>query len=275
MTRAISEWRRLPSTEFPCLDQALRQQGASVDALANRGVLPSDPRLAQLRSNCRNQIVQRPQPSFNCTQARSPDEVAICDSTRLSVLDQEMASLFSKQLAGLGERQQQLVRTEQQGWLRERMSCGDDADCLDESYEKCLGQLRSKLGGSEPLVSQPEPGARSPSIYVVDGLALGGQVRFESEAYKQYHCTQSDKFPGFTWCHKETTEKTKRGEIVSSNSILRSPNGTAVYVNRYIGGAFFGQNSPRSMTGTTMPKKTSASWRPWRPALWRWSRSPG
>ena len=81
-----------------------------------------------------------------------------------------------------------------------------------------------------------------PSPYVVDGLALGSQVRFESEAYKQYTCNPSEKFPGFTWCHKEKTETTKRGEVTSSNSILHSQDGTAVYVNRYIEPAFFGPN---------------------------------
>jgi hypothetical protein len=129
-----------------CLDQDLREQGASVDALVNRGVMPSDPRLAQLRSNCRGQVTQ----------------------------------------------------------------------------------------GSAPSTTQS-------SLYVVDGLALGGKVRFESEAYKQHHCTPSDKFPGFTWCRQAKTEKTKRGEATSSNSILHSQNGTAVYVNRYIEPAFSAQ----------------------------------
>jgi hypothetical protein len=81
-----------------------------------------------------------------------------------------------------------------------------------------------------------------PSPYVVDGLALGGKVRFESEAYKEYQCTASEKFPGFTWCHKEKTEKTKRGEVTSATSILHSQEGIAAYVNRYVEPAFFGPN---------------------------------
>lgn len=144
---AQSEWRRLPPNESACLDQSLRQQGASVDDLISRGVLPSDLRIAQLRSNCRGQVDQGPQ--------------------------------------------------------------------------------------SAPAQS---------SLYVVDGLALGGKVVFESGAYKQYQCSPSEKFPGFTWCHKEKTEKTNRGEVTSSNSILHSQDGTASYVNRYIEPAFFGPN---------------------------------
>ena len=32
-------------------------------------------------------------------------------------------------------------------------------------------------------------------------------MRFESNAYKQYQCKPSEKFPGFTWCHKEEIKK--------------------------------------------------------------------
>jgi hypothetical protein len=91
----------------------------------------------------------------------------------------------------------------------------------------------------DPIVAQTSP-------YIVDGLALGGHVHFESQAYKQSHCTPSEKFPGFIWCHKESTERTNRGEIVSSNSILHSQDGTAVYVNHYIEPAFFGANDVRT-----------------------------
>jgi hypothetical protein len=145
------EWKKLPLNEIGCIDQALRQQNSSIDALINRGVLPSDPRLAQLRANCRGQVAQSPQPT---TAQASP--------------------------------------------------------------------------------------------YVVDGLPLYGHVRFDSQAYQQYQCSPSDKFPGFTWCHKEKTEKTNRGEVILSNSILHTQDGTAVYVNRYIEPAFFGPNEVQS-----------------------------
>jgi hypothetical protein len=79
------------------------------------------------------------------------------------------------------------------------------------------------------------------SPYIVDGLALGSQVVFQSEAYRQYQCTPSD-YPDLTWCHKAKTEKTGRGEIKSSNTILHKQDGTAVYVNHYIEPAFFGPN---------------------------------
>src|SRR5262245_13749528 len=56
-------WGKLPSKEIGCLNDALHQQGGSVEALIQRGVLPSDPRHANEQSKCQNQSeAQEPQP---------------------------------------------------------------------------------------------------------------------------------------------------------------------------------------------------------------------
>jgi TonB family protein len=111
-----------------------------------------------------------------------------------------------------------------------------------------LPQLRSNC--RRQLAQGPQPATAQPLPYSVDGLALGGQVRFESNAYKQYQCAPSEKFAGFTWCHKEChKEETKnepRGEITLSNSILHTPDGTAWYVNKYIEPALFAPNEVQS-----------------------------
>ena len=117
---AQSQWRRMPPNELSCLDQALREQGVSIDALVSRGITPSHPWLSQLQANCRGQ--------------------------------------------------------------------------------------------------SPQPSDAQPSPYAVDGLPLGGQVLFDSQAYKKYHCAPSEKFPGFTWCHKEETKRENRIEITFSSS---------------------------------------------------------
>src|SRR5262245_46616983 len=57
-------WAKLPSKEIGCINDALHQQGGSVEALIQRGVLPSDPRLANERSNCQKRSErQEPQPT--------------------------------------------------------------------------------------------------------------------------------------------------------------------------------------------------------------------
>jgi tetratricopeptide (TPR) repeat protein len=55
---AQSEPGTVPTSDAACLDQALRQQGANVEALMQRGVMPSDPRLCPPQSGSRSQFAQ-------------------------------------------------------------------------------------------------------------------------------------------------------------------------------------------------------------------------
>ena len=82
-----------------------------------------------------------------------------------------------------------------------------------------IGQQRASCRNQVAQI--PQPAGIQSSPYVVDGLALGGQVRFESDAYKQYQCGPSDKFPGFTWCHKDVTKKDNKRK-----SHIRTPSCT-------------------------------------------------
>jgi hypothetical protein len=41
----------------------------------------------------------------------------------------------------LPARQERLLSAEQQGWLRDRMSCSRDADCIENAYERRIRQL--------------------------------------------------------------------------------------------------------------------------------------
>jgi hypothetical protein len=92
-------------------------------------------------------------------------------------------------------------------------------------------------------IPQTIPAAASP--YVVDGLALGDQVKFGTKPYQRYQCNPSDEFPGFLSCNEE--HKTPVGEqypvqeVTRSHSVLQSPEGAA-YVNSYFEPAFFDPN---------------------------------
>jgi hypothetical protein len=86
---------------------------------------------------------------------------------------------------------------------------------------------------------QPFSSSSYPSLYQVDGFALGAQVAFDSDAYKRYSCGPSEKFSGFTWCHEEHTRGVRRNEITRSHSILHSQNGIAWYINSYTEPAVF------------------------------------
>ncbi len=54
-------WAKIPAKELDCIDEALRKEGASVKALRQRGVTPTDEHVAKLRSDCRKQLAQAPQ----------------------------------------------------------------------------------------------------------------------------------------------------------------------------------------------------------------------
>jgi hypothetical protein len=139
-------WAELPSKEVGCINDALHQQGGSVEALIQRGVLPSDPRLANERSNCQKQ----------------------------------------------SERQER-----------------------------------------QPTGSQR-------SVFTVGGVALGATVQSGSSAYREYKCGPSDQFDGFTWCRKTGKGKGRQGSFNAIYSMLHSPDGVTVYVNRYQEPAFLG-----------------------------------
>ena len=98
------------------------------------------------------------------------------------------------------------------------------------------------------VAQNPPNFASSPgviSIYAVDGLSLGAKVSFESSIYRQYQCSPSEQFDGFSWCARKVPESTKRGPFTSSYSILHSRDGTVSYVNRSLEPAWFSGNEAK------------------------------
>lgn len=106
---------------------------------------------------------------------------------------------------------------------------------IASSRSACLSQAAQQS-------NQQVRNATQLSTYVVDGLALGGQVKIDSEAYRSYKCAPSEQFEGFTWCQKKVDERVARGQFTSSYSILHSPTGAALYINRYLEPAWFAAN---------------------------------
>ncbi|MDU1695876.1 MAG: hypothetical protein E6848_40635, partial [Bradyrhizobium sp.] len=73
----------------------------------------------------------------------------------------------------------------------------------------------------------------------MDKVPLGSTISFETANYKEYQCRPSDQFSGFTWCQKQRTERTSRGEYLSSYSLLHTDEGRVYYLNRSLDPAFF------------------------------------
>src|SRR5579864_6371048 len=64
--------------------------------------------------------------SFNCAQAASKTEIAICGNAQLSALDGQIGLAYQQRLA-----LQPSIRQVQRGWLKARdAGCGRDGACL-------------------------------------------------------------------------------------------------------------------------------------------------
>jgi len=75
--------------------------------------------------------------SFDCAKARLATEIAICNSARLSRLDEEMASLYF----GLPHYVREDVKRSQRRWLRRRNACRYDRQCIARAYRRRIDAL--------------------------------------------------------------------------------------------------------------------------------------
>jgi uncharacterized protein len=77
--------------------------------------------------------------SFDCSKARLPAEVAICQDPELSRLDEEMARAYQ---AALKKGESQQLKASQRAWLKERNGCGSNALCLKRLYTARISQIK-------------------------------------------------------------------------------------------------------------------------------------
>jgi hypothetical protein len=96
--------------------------------------------------------------------------------------------------------------------------------------------------GLAALASVVLCGTATPTPFAVGGLAVGTQLSFDNALYGEYRCSPSDQFDGLTWCQKTRNERERRGSYTATYSILHSPDGNVLYVDRYQEPAFFSAN---------------------------------
>jgi hypothetical protein len=108
----------------------------------------------------------------------------------------------------------------------------------------CVVQLMAAGGAFAENARAPFPDAAVKSPYVVDGLALGARVDFETPPYRGYQCSPSELFPDFMRCQRTQRQQdgTNRRSFETTNSILHDRDGKAVYVNRHIAPRTFDRN---------------------------------
>lgn len=233
-------WEKLLPSEIACVNRYLIPKGSSINAVVQQGIGPTDPRVFEARSECRDTAATgRQAPSFDCARASMPDERAICSDEESSRLDNAMASGYAYVRGAYGE---QTARTVGAPLLQARQSCGANLSCVKQAQRNAIREYQ--LRGAPVAIPEARKGSALPAktVFTVDGLSLGGKVAVESASYNEYRCGPSEQFAGFTWCQRRKTESSPRGQYSSSNSILHSADGTAFYINRYLEPAFFAGN---------------------------------
>jgi uncharacterized protein len=91
--------------------------------------------------------INKPSPSFDCTQARTMVEKTICKDVHISSLDATLTANYKQaQAANTGAKHQQLLDG-QRAWLKQRNAC-KTAECLADSYTRRIEDLCSSISGA-------------------------------------------------------------------------------------------------------------------------------
>ncbi|OTA15957.1 periplasmic protein [Xenorhabdus vietnamensis] len=79
--------------------------------------------------------------SFDCTNAKTPDEKVICSNLKLNDLDVEMSVKyhFLRGLFAMGVSGE--MYDSQTAWLKQRQKCKGNTACLLQSYHQRINQL--------------------------------------------------------------------------------------------------------------------------------------
>ena len=86
-------------------------------------------------------------PSFNCTNARTSGEVAVCNDYRLALLDRRMAAQFGSALSHANPEQRTLLIRTRDAFLGYRDQCTSN-DCIAETYRGRMSEIRDIMAGS-------------------------------------------------------------------------------------------------------------------------------
>jgi uncharacterized protein YecT (DUF1311 family) len=86
-------------------------------------------------------------PSFNCANARTRGEIAVCNDSGLAALDRQMASQFNSALQSADPRQRSLLRSTRSGFLAFRDRCRSDR-CIADTYRGRMREISDIMAGS-------------------------------------------------------------------------------------------------------------------------------
>ena len=86
-------------------------------------------------------------PSFNCGNARTSGEIAVCNDPKLAALDRRMASQFGSAMADAAPQQRAILKQTRDAFLRYRDQC-PSSSCIAETYQGRMREIRDIMRGN-------------------------------------------------------------------------------------------------------------------------------
>lgn len=80
--------------------------------------------------------------AYNCRDAGSPVEEAICGSVVLQSLDDELNAIYEDAMANVPESGRLGLRDDQREWIDARANCGHRARCIEQLYRDRIAELQ-------------------------------------------------------------------------------------------------------------------------------------
>jgi uncharacterized protein YecT (DUF1311 family) len=86
-------------------------------------------------------------PSFDCANARTSGETAVCSDAGLAALDRSMAAQYGRAMAGAGPDQRELLQETGSRFLRYRDHCSTRA-CIGDAYTGRMREIHDIMAGT-------------------------------------------------------------------------------------------------------------------------------
>lgn len=91
-------------------------------------------------------LASRANPSFNCQNAHTPSEYAVCHDSGLATLDRQMAAQFNNAVSQADPAQRTILLTTRSRFLAYRDQCRSD-DCIADGYRGRINEIRDIMAG--------------------------------------------------------------------------------------------------------------------------------
>lgn len=128
--------------------------------------------------------------SFDCSKASIPSEKAICKSSVLSLLDDELSNIYKQ--VKIKSTNTDLLKHDQIQFIKKLRTCLDNIDCLEENYNARISQLKNNI---QPLQSNENPLQTNQNT---TNITQEIQATENSESVKTREKTLADREQAFT-----------------------------------------------------------------------------